>query len=126
MLRGVLQTRSPSCVCLWGNIVGKAPARTSCTTPIALFSALSNESASGWQELDFSSPVAVTAGTTYVASYFTSAAHYAFTSGGLASAVTNGPLTALAAGGVYAYESSNSFPSTSFNASNYWVDVVYS
>ena len=26
----------------------------------------------GWQELDFSSPVAVTAGTTYVASYFTS------------------------------------------------------
>src|SRR5204863_8939172 len=32
----------------------------------------SGESASGWQELDFSSPVAVTAGTTYVASYFTS------------------------------------------------------
>ena len=30
----------------------------------------SNETASGWQELDFSSPVAVTAGTTYVASYF--------------------------------------------------------
>ena len=31
------------------------------------------ESASGWQELDFTSPVAVTAGTTYVASYHTSA-----------------------------------------------------
>ena len=29
----------------------------------------SNETASGWQELDFSSPVPVTAGTTYVASY---------------------------------------------------------
>jgi YVTN family beta-propeller protein len=28
------------------------------------------ESASGWQEADFSSPVAVTGGTTYVASYF--------------------------------------------------------
>jgi hypothetical protein len=28
----------------------------------------SNETASGWQELDFSAPVAVTAGTTYVAS----------------------------------------------------------
>ena len=86
----------------------------------------SNESASGWQELDFSSPVAITAGTTYVVSYHTDTGHYAFTSGGLSSAVTNGPLTALASGGVYAYGSSNAFPSNSFNASNYWVDVVYS
>ena len=86
----------------------------------------SNETASGWQELDFSTPVAVTAGTTYVASYFTSTGHYAQTTNGLASAVTNGPLTALASGGVYAYGSGNAFPSNSFNASNYWVDVVYS
>ena len=28
-----------------------------------------NETASGWQELDFTTPVAITAGTTYVASY---------------------------------------------------------
>ncbi len=86
----------------------------------------SGESASGWQELDFSSPVAVTAGTTYVASYHTDTGHYAYTANGLASAVTNGPLTALASGGVYAYGSANAFPSNSFNASNYWVDVVYS
>jgi len=86
----------------------------------------SNETASGWQELDFSSPVAVTAGTTYVASYFTSTGHYASTTNGLASAVTNGPLTALAGGGVYAYGSSNAFPSNTYNATNYWVDVVYS
>ena len=86
----------------------------------------SNETASGWQELDFTSPVTITAGTTYVASYFTSTGHYAFTSGGLSSAVTNGPLTALASGGVYAYGSSNAFPSSSYNATNYWVDVVYS
>jgi hypothetical protein len=86
----------------------------------------SNESASGWQELDFSSPVAVTAGTTYVASYNTGTGHYAVTSNGLASAVTNGPLTALASGGVYAYGSANAFPSLTYNASNYWVDVVYS
>ena len=85
-----------------------------------------NETASGWQELDFSSPVAITAGTTYVASYFTGTGHYASTSGGLASAVTNGPLTALAGGGVYAYASSNAFPSSTYNATNYWVDVVYS
>ena len=45
---------------------------------------------------------------------------------GLASAVTNGPLTALAGGGVYAYGSSNTFPTSTYNNNNYWVDVVYS
>jgi hypothetical protein len=75
---------------------------------------------------DFSTPVPVTAGTTYVASYHTNAGHYTFTSSGLAAAVTNGPLTALSSGGVYAYGPGNVFPSSTFNASNYWVDVVYS
>ena len=54
--------------------------------------------------------MAVTAGTTYVASYFTSAGHYAATQNGLASAVTNGPLTALAGGGVYTYGSVEHLP----------------
>ena len=31
----------------------------------------SNESTQGWEELDFSDPVSITAGTTYVASYHT-------------------------------------------------------
>ena len=74
----------------------------------------------------FSGPVAITAGTTYVASYHTNAGHYAFTSNGLVSPVSNPPLTALASGGVYAYGSSDAFPSNTYNASNYWVDVVYS
>ena len=39
--------------------------------------------------------------------------------------MTNGPLTALANGGVYAYGSATTFPSNTFNASNYWVDVVF-
>ena len=76
----------------------------------------SNESTEGWEELDFSTPVAITAGTTYVASYFTSTGHYAVTQSGLTSAVTSGPLTALANGGVYAYGSSTTFPSTTYNA----------
>ena len=29
----------------------------------------SNETASGWQQVNFSSPVSITAGTTYIASY---------------------------------------------------------
>jgi hypothetical protein len=85
----------------------------------------SGETASGWQELDFASPVAISGGTTYVVSYHTDAGHYAITSNGLGSAVSNGPLTALAGGGVYAYGTGNIFPSNSFNSSNYWVDVVY-
>jgi Domain of unknown function (DUF4082)/Bacterial Ig-like domain/Bacterial Ig domain len=85
----------------------------------------SGESTQGWEELDFSSPVSISAGTTYVASYHTSADHFADTSGGLSSAVTNGPLTALAGGGVYAYSSSTTFPNSSYNNSNYWVDLVF-
>jgi hypothetical protein len=84
-----------------------------------------NESSQGWEELDFSTPVPVTAGTTYVASYHTNSGHYAYTSGGLSSAVTNGPLTALANGGVYSYGSSNAFPDSTYDDSNFWVDVVY-
>jgi N,N-dimethylformamidase beta subunit-like, C-terminal/Domain of unknown function (DUF4082)/Bacterial Ig-like domain/Bacterial Ig domain len=85
----------------------------------------SSESTAGWQELDFPTPVPVTGGTTYVASYHTNAGHYAVTPGGLGTAVTSGPLTAQANGGVYAYGSTSTFPSSTFNGSNYWVDVVY-
>jgi methionine-rich copper-binding protein CopC len=85
----------------------------------------SNESTQGWEELDFSTPVSITAGTTYIASYHTSAWHYAYTAGALSSSVTSGPLTAQANGGVYAYGTSSTFPTNSFNGTNYWVDVVY-
>jgi hypothetical protein len=90
------------------------------------------ETASGWQEADFSSPIAVNAGTTYVASYFAPSGGYSYTPAGFASAgVTNGPLaapqsTAVASGnGVYSYSSSPSFPANTYNANNYWVDVVF-
>jgi Domain of unknown function (DUF4082)/Bacterial Ig-like domain len=36
-----------------------------------------NETASGWQQVNFSTPVAITAGTTYTASYFAPVGHYA-------------------------------------------------
>ena len=89
-----------------------------------------NESASGWQHVTFSSPVAVTAGTTYVASYHAPSGRYAATSGAFSSAVDNPPLHALATGtspnGVYAYGTTSTFPNGTYNASNYWVDVLYS
>ena len=89
----------------------------------------SNETASGWQSVNFSSPVAISAGTTYVAGYYAPAGHYSDDQNGLSSSVANGPLTAIgnstSADGVYAYGSSPSFPSSAWNASNYYVDVNF-
>ena len=89
------------------------------------------ESASGWQQVSFSSPVAISANTTYVASYYAPQGHYSDNVGFFASAgVDNPPLHALAntvsPNGVYMYSSTSLFPSSTASASNYWVDVVYS
>jgi hypothetical protein len=91
----------------------------------------SGESASGWQQAYFASPVTVTAGTTYVASYFAPAGHYAADGAYFTTALDNAPLHAVAdatggGNGVFAYGSSTTFPNASFNASNYWVDVLFS
>jgi hypothetical protein len=84
------------------------------------------ETASGWQTLTFASPVAVTANTTYVASYFAPNGHYADGSGFFATTYTSGPLSAPAgANGVYLYGPSG-FPNSSYNSTNYWVDPVFS
>jgi hypothetical protein len=90
------------------------------------------ESASGWQQSNFTSPVAVTANTTYVASYFAPRGFYSadvdyFQSTG----VGNGPIRALSSpeaggNGVYAYSATSRFPTSTYRSSNYWVDVVFS
>src|SRR6266545_183092 len=55
------------------------------------------ETASGWQQVNFATPVAVTANTTYVASYYAPAGHYAVDEGFFAEGgVDNPPLRALA------------------------------
>ena len=71
------------------------------------------------------------ANTTYIASYYVPAGHYAFDSAFFATTgVTNGSLRALASGedgpnGVYMYGPSSAFPANSFNAANYWADVLF-
>ena len=88
-----------------------------------------NETASGWQTVYFASPVAVTANTTYVASYQAPAGHFAVTRSYFNTAYSHGPLSAPASGGVtpgngvYVYPSG--FPNQSYEASNYWVDVIF-
>ncbi|SFH06728.1 protein of unknown function [Pontibacter chinhatensis] len=89
-----------------------------------------NETASGWQQASFSSPVAITAGTTYVITYHSSAGYYSVDDRGLSQAIVNGPLRGLANGesgrnGVYRYSNTPAFPTSNYQASNYWVDVVF-
>ncbi len=97
----------------------------------------SGESASGWQQLTFSTPVDITAGTTYVASYFAPRGHYSTSSayfympsptGG--NTADTSPLHALSANGggangVYSYGSGSTFPNSTYNGENYAVDVVF-
>ncbi|QNN52181.1 DUF4082 domain-containing protein [Nocardioides mesophilus] len=111
-----------------GTHVGSLWSRTGTRLAQVTFS---NESASGWQQATFSTPVAVTANTTYVASYNAPNGRYSTTAQYFAtSATTRGPLTALQNGtdggnGVYNYGPAGSFPSSTYGSTNYWVDVVY-
>ncbi len=89
------------------------------------------ETASGWQTAMFPTPVPIAAGVTYVASYHTTDDGYAFTAEDFAaSGVNRPPLHALQsvggdANGVFQYGPGGSFPTHTFSATNYWVDVVF-
>lgn len=88
------------------------------------------ETASGWQQAALPTPVPITAGTTYVASYFAPNGRYAVDSLYFSGyGVDRGPLhapaeTATESNGVIAYGAS-AFPSNSTPGNNYWVDVVF-
>ncbi|MDD5580533.1 MAG: DUF4082 domain-containing protein [Methylobacter sp.] len=88
--------------------------------------------AAGWQQATFTTPVAITANTVYVASYHAAAGNYAATNSPQfsTSGVDNAPIHLLQDGvsggnGLYAYSASSTFPANTFNSSNYWVDVAF-
>ncbi len=92
-----------------------------------------NESETGWQEVRFATPVQIDPNVTYIASYHAPAGGYSVDAGyfvpGNGPAFARPPLRALASGvdganGVFRYGPSG-FPTGTFNAGNYWVDVVY-
>jgi len=91
----------------------------------------SNETATGWQTVSFSSPVSVAANTTYVAAYYSSAGNFTSTANYFKNATVNNPLTAIADGydgpnGIFSVGTSPHFPTGAQpNTNNYWVDVVY-
>jgi hypothetical protein len=112
-----------------GTHVGNLWSSTGTKLATATFT---GETASGWQQVNFPSPVAITANTLYIASYFCPVGFYNisvnyFTGTG----VDTPPLHLLRSGvsgpnGVFAYNSTSAFPNQSYADSNYWVDVVFS
>jgi hypothetical protein len=90
-----------------------------------------NETASGWQQVNFANPVAITANTLYVASYFSPAGHYSADCSFFAPlGVDHAPLHAPADGpgspnGVFAYSNASAFPSNTHQSANYWVDALF-
>src|SRR5205823_7921229 len=87
-----------------------------------------SETASGWQEVSLATPVAIMANAVYVASYYTPSGHYSVTRNYFTSAGADAPPlhalpSATSVNGVFRYGSSG-FPSTSYQDTNYWIDVV--
>ncbi len=90
-----------------------------------------SETASGWQQVNFSSPVAISPNTTYVAAYLAPKGHYSADVRILLHASADGrqraqqPTAARGAGGdtsangVYAYSATSTFPTSTYEGTNY-------
>ncbi|MDQ4490356.1 DUF4082 domain-containing protein [Sinomonas sp. ASV486] len=88
----------------------------------------SGETSSGWQTATLSGPVAISANTAYVVSYYAPNGFYSATGNFFATSADAPPLHGLAStashlNGLYKYGTSG-FPTSSYNATNYWVDLV--
>ncbi len=89
-----------------------------------------NETSSGWQEANFSTPVSIQPGVTYVIAYHSGSGFYSATNSDFTAAKINAPITGLANGtdgpnGVYRYSSTPAFPSSGNASTNYWVDLLF-
>lgn len=86
----------------------------------------SGETPTGWQTATLATPVPVTAGTSYVVSYHAPQGHYSYTPRFFDSPLTNGDLTGPASeNGRYIYGGSTGYPAYTYQATSYFVDVVF-
>jgi hypothetical protein len=108
-----------------GSITGIRFYLWSSTGQLLATATFTGETTSGWQQVNFASPVAIKANTTYVASYLAPAGHYADDHGYFASGYDSGTLHVPANGGVFKYGAGGGFPTQAWSASNYWVDVAF-
>jgi hypothetical protein len=111
-----------------GTHVGHIWSNTGVLLARAVFT---NETASGWQQVNLATPLPITANTVYIASYFAPSGHYSATANYFATkGIDNAPLHALENGvsgpnGVYRYSANSGFPTSTFESTNYFVDLVF-
>ena len=89
-----------------------------------------NETATGWQTVLFSAPVSIAVNSQYTISYHTTVGFYSADGGYFALPITSGLITTPQGAGVFTYgtgatQFASSLPVSSFNNSNYWVDVLF-
>jgi len=78
----------------------------------------------GWQTAYLDSPVAITQGSEFTISYQAPSGGYVFTSADFANGKSNAELSLTGSNGLYTY-GSGSVPVSSWNNSNYFVDLAY-
>ena len=88
------------------------------------------KTASGWQTAFFATPVPISANTRYVASYHTDVGNFSVTENYFSRSYYKVPLYAysssqVSGNGVYKYSTTRAFPNQSYQARNYWVDVIF-
>src|SRR5687767_8160977 len=85
-----------------------------------------NETASGWQQANFSSAVPIAANTTYVISYLAPRGYYALDQRYAWSGLNNASLRISgSAPGTFSYGVDPKLPTETWKTSNYCVDVVF-
>lgn len=108
-----------------GNYTGQLWSNTGTLLASGVFGGVTADS---WQEILFTEPILITAGTPYVASYNMGiSTDYASTPNGLVAPVTSptlGTVTALAGGGLFIVGTPVAFPTNATN-NNYWADVIF-
>jgi hypothetical protein len=85
------------------------------------------ETASGWQQVTFATPVAIKANTVYVVTYHSSG-YYCYDAGYFSTPRDNPPLHPVNAGvgaSLFQFGPSNTFPRSGAAGTNFWVDVVF-
>jgi Domain of unknown function (DUF4082)/Bacterial Ig domain/Right handed beta helix region len=101
----------------------------SATGTLLASATFTNETTSGWQQVNLATPVGIGARTTYVVSYhsngYYSANNNYFTRAHVASPLTAPSSSSSGGNGVYAYGSTPAFPTSTWLSSNYWVDIAF-
>jgi hypothetical protein len=91
--------------------------------------AFTNETSSGWQQVNFSNSVAIQPNTLYIVSFSTGGGYFGISSNYFSSSgVSNGPLSAPsdATYGNGVYNRAGSFPDYDGGGMNFWADVAFS